>query len=111
MAKAKDFDSKVDERYEAMKPAFGELDEMTDSMLRTYCTVCVQIDEANERLKSEGFVVITEKGPRENLLVNIVHKLNADKARYFAPLKRVLNAREQASEDDLFAEADDFMGL
>lgn len=103
------FDEKVRERYERQRAAFGELDSMTEDMLATYCTVCVQIDELNERIKDEGYVVEDERGKlRENIAVNTVHKLNADKARYFAPLKRALTKQaDEAAADDL----DDFLGL
>lgn len=103
------FDEKVAERYERQRAAFADIDDMTADMLKTYCTVCVQIDELNERIKDEGYVVRDERGKlRENIAVNTVHKLNADKARYFAPLKRALSKQaDEAAADDL----DDFLGL
>lgn len=103
------FDEKVAERYERHRAAFGELDDMTADMLMTYCTVCVQIDELNERIKEEGYLVVDERGKlRENIAVNTVHKLNSDKARYFTPLKRALTKQaDAAAQDDL----DEFIGL
>lgn len=103
------FDEKVEERYERQRAAFGELDDMTQDMLRTYCTICVQIDELNARIKEEGYIVTDELGKaRENIAVNTVHKLNADKARYFAPLKRALTKQaDEAVLDDM----DEFIGL
>lgn len=103
-----DFDEKVSERYEKCSAAFTSLDELTADMLRTYCLVCVQIDDLNETIAKEGYMVETEKGLKENPYVNTVHKLNADKARYFAPLKRALSKQaDEAVEDDM----DAFLGL
>lgn len=103
------FDDKVRERYERQRAAFGELDDMTADMLMTYCTVCVQIDELNGRIRDEGYIVPDERGRmRENIAVNTVHKLNADKARYFAPLKRALTKQaDEAVADDM----DEFLGI
>lgn len=94
--------------YDKAAPAFGDsLDEPTRSMLKSYCLISVQVDELNERIEKEGYLVDEGKGARENPLVNIVHKMNADKARYFAPLKRVL--REEGNLES-FEKADKFMG-
>lgn len=97
------FDEKVNERYKRHRQAFSEIDDMSEDMLRTYCTICVQIDELNEQIKKEGYIVKDERGKlRENIAVNTVHKLNADKARYFAPLKRALTKQiDSEVEDDL----------
>lgn len=98
------FADRVDAMYGRMAVAFTELDDMTSSMLRSYCVICAQIDDLNERIEDEGYFVDTPKGPKENPAVNTVHKLNADKARYFAPLKRYLakdreGALDKAMED------------
>ncbi len=114
MAKAKrsDFDKKVSDMYAAMEPQFREPDEPTKSMLRTYCVVCAQIDELNEAIMAQGYMVDDGKGGmKENPAVNTVHKLNADKARYYAPLKRALREQEGACEDDKYASDDEFMGF
>lgn len=112
----KEFDKRVTKRYESMREEFDKLDAMSASMLRSYCVVCEQIDDLNSRIKTEGYFVDTDKGPKENPAVNTVHKLNADKARYFAPLKRVLVRQEAAddaaaAEEAAKAEMDAFLGL
>ena len=106
------FNKKVAAMYASMEPAFREPDEPTKSMLRTYCVVCVQIDELNDAIMSQGYMVDEGKGgQKENPAVNTVHKLNADKARYYAPLKRALREQEGAGDDDRFEADDDFMGF
>lgn len=100
----------INERYEAMLPEFGKkIDEPTREMLRSYCTLCVQVDELNARIEREGYMIEVGGQLKENPCVNTVHKLNADKARYFAPLKRVMRELESDSTDR-FADDDDFMG-
>ena len=113
MQPRKEFDAKVDEIYDRMSKDFKELDEPTKSMLRTYCVVCAQVDELNDRVQREGYMVEDTRhgGLRENPCVNTVHKLNADKARYFAPLKRVLREQAGAEDDERFEADDEFMGL
>lgn len=103
------FEYRVDQRFQAMFAKFTDLDEMTVDMLRTYCITCVQIDELNDMIQDEGYFLIDPKGKLiEHPAVNTMHKLNADKARYFAPLKRHLNKQaDQTNEDEL----DSFLGL
>ena len=105
----KDFNERVDERYKAMFAKFTDLDDMTQDMLRTYCITCVQIDELNDIIQDEGYLITDIKGKLiEHPAVNTMHKLNADKARYFAPLKRHLTKQvDEAVEDEL----DSFIGL
>ena len=105
----KSFDVRVDERYNTMFAKFTDLDEMTQDMLRTYCITCVQIDELNDIIQDEGYLITDIKGKLiEHPAVNTMHKLNADKARYFAPLKRHLTKQvDEAVEDEL----DSFIGL
>lgn len=99
----KDFDERVQARFDSMFAAYTDLDDMTKDMLRTYCITCVQIDDLNEMVLREGYMI---KGPKGNLIehpaVNTMHKLNADKARYFAPLKRHLSKQVEESVDDNF---------
>lgn len=97
------FDERVDERYKKMFAKFTDLDDMTEDMLRTYCITCVQIDDLNGMIQSEGYLITDPKGKLiEHPAVNTMHKLNADKARYFAPLKRHLTKQvdEAVEEDD-----------
>lgn len=103
------FDERVDMRFDAMFSKFADLDEMTTDMLRTYCITCVQIDDLNDMIQDQGYLIEDHKGKLvEHPAVNTMHKLNADKARYFAPLKRHLTKQgEQAVEDDM----DNFLGL
>lgn len=103
------FEERVDERYDKMFAKFADLDDMTQDMLRTYCITCVQIDDLNDMIQDEGYFI---EGPKGNMVehpaVNTMHKLNADKARYFAPLKRHLTKQaDQAVEDEL----DSFLGI
>lgn len=112
VVKREEFDEKVSEMYALMEPQFRDPDEPTKSMLRTYCVVCVQINDLNDEIMSQGYMVDDGKGgKKENPAVNTVHKLNADKARYYAPLKRALREQEGAEEDDRFESDDEFMGL
>ena len=103
------FDERVEMRFDAMFSKFTDLDDMTRDMLRTYCITCVQIDDLNDMIQAEGYLIEDPKGKMiEHPAVNTMHKLNADKARYFAPLKRHLTKQgEQAVEDDM----DSFLGL
>lgn len=103
------FDERVDERFDAMFAKFTDLDDMTKDMLRTYCITCVQIDDLNEMIQKEGYLIEDLKGKLiEHPAVNTMHKLNADKARYFAPLKRHLAKQvDEAVEDEL----DAFLGM
>lgn len=93
------FDTKVKMLYETMSKAFSELDDMTASMLRSYCVTCIQVDEITARIKKEGYFIDTPKGPKENPAINTLHKLNSDKARYFTPLKRFLNKQTEGAAD------------
>lgn len=103
------FDERVDLRFQAMFAKFTDLDDMTTDMLRTYCITCVQIDDLNDMVQEEGYLIHDIKGKLiEHPAVNTLHKLNADKARYFAPLKRHLTKQvDQTNEDEL----DSFLGL
>ena len=93
------FDTKVKMLYESMSKAFTELDDMTASMLRSYCVTCIQVDEITARIKKEGYFIDTPKGKKENPAINTLHKLNSDKARYFTPLKRFLNKQTEGAVD------------
>ena len=109
MTDAITFDDRVSERYDAMFAKFTDLDTMTQDMLRTYCITCVQIDDLNEMVQEEGYLIHDIKGKLiEHPAVNTLHKLNADKARYFAPLKRHLTKQvDEAADDDM----DAFLGM
>lgn len=104
-----EFEARVNERYDKMFAKFSDLDAMTQDMLRTYCITCVQIDDLNDMVQEKGYFIADSKDRMvENPAVNTLHKLNADKARYFAPLKRHLTKQiDEAVEDDL----DGFIGL
>lgn len=93
------FETKVDRLYDSMRKAFSELDELTASMLRSYCVTCIQVDEITARIKDEGYFIDTPKGKKENPAINTLHKLNSDKARYFTPLKRFLNKQTEGAVD------------
>lgn len=99
------------EYYERMLPEFGEIDEPTRSVLHSYALTCCQIDEVNRRLTKEGLLIETERGTRENPAVSTLHKLNADKARYYTPLKRVLDRHRSEAEENAYGQDDEFMGF
>lgn len=108
------FDKEAEELYNSYVSAFAEDSEgITLSMLKTYCIVCAQINELNARIKKEGYMIRDEAGKlKENPVVNTVHKLNADKARYYAPLKRILNKQhDEAVAASLDDDLDNFLGL
>lgn len=106
--KPKTFDEKVETLHTRFKADFSDMDEVTSDMLMNYCVVCVQIEELNEIIRAEGYLVEDSKGiPREHPCINTAHKLTADKARYFTALKRILNKQEDESADDI----DEFLGL
>lgn len=110
MAKRKpdEFEARVQELHDRFKAEFNTLDEVTSDMLMSYCVVCAQVEELNEIIKREGYLVPDSKGvKREHPCVNTAHKLTADKARYFTALKRILNKQEQDTDEDI----DDFLGL
>lgn len=98
-----DFNERADRRYTTLAALFTGLDELTADLLWSYCVVSEQVDDLNARIEKEGYFVRTEKGLKENPVVNTVHKLNADKARFFAPLKRSLSKQAVSTEDDLDA--------
>lgn len=79
------------EKYEAYAPVFGDgLDAFTNEILTGFCMTCAQIEVLNEEIADEGLVIETEKGPKENPKLNIVHKRETDKARAATYLRRVL---------------------
>lgn len=94
--------------YEQCKGDLEGINPMTDEMLREFCRLKDNIDELNGRLESEGWLVRDEKKGtmKENPLVNIIHKLNADKARYFAQLRIALD-KQGINPTDM----DEFIGL
>lgn len=104
-----EFEARVNERYDKMFAKFTDLDAMTQDMLRTYCITCVQIDDLNDMVQEKGYFIVDSKDRMaENPAVNTLHKLNADKARYFAPLKRHLTKQvDEEAEDDM----DEFLGI
>lgn len=99
------------EYYEEMLAEFGEIDEPTRNMLYSYALTCCQIDDVNKTLFKEGLLIETERGARENPAVVTLHKLNADKARYYAPLKKVLDKKKAEAADASFENDDEFMGF
>lgn len=99
------------EYYEQMLPEFGEIDEATRSILYSYALTCCQVDDLNKRISKEGLLVQGERGIMENPAVGTLHKLNADKARYYTPLKRVLDKKGTMSESERFERDDAFMGF
>lgn len=109
MTQEQTFDERVGERYDKMFAKFTDLDAMTQDMLRTYCITCVQIDDLNDMVQNQGYLITDIKGKLiEHPAVNTLHKLNADKARYFAPLKRHLTKQvDEAADDDM----DAFLGI
>ncbi len=111
MAKRTNIEENAQALYEKMKPEFGDIDQPTDSMLKSYTLICAQVDNLNARLAREGFTVSDGKTKRENPIVGTLHKLNADKARYYTPLKRVLNKQKEESSDSSFEADDEFMGF
>lgn len=91
------------QKYEEYAPVFGDrLDAFTNEILRGFCMTCAQIEVLNEEIASEGLVVETEKGPKENPKLNIVHKRETDKARAATYLRRVLvdNGSDEPSMAD-----------
>lgn len=103
------FDEKVGALHERFAREFNDLDEVTSDMLRSYCVVCVQVEDLNEIVRREGYLVEDSKGvPREHPCINTAHKLTADKARYFTALKRILNKQDEEGEAEDF---DAFLGL
>jgi hypothetical protein len=79
------------EKYESYAPVFGDgLDAFTNEILKGFCMTCAQIEVLNEEIAREGLVIETEKGPKENPKLNIVHKRETDKARAATYLRRVL---------------------
>ena len=81
----------ADSKYEDYAPVFGDgLDAFTNEILRGFCMTCAQIEVLNDEIASEGLVLFTEKGPKENPKLNIVHKRETDKARAATYLRRVL---------------------
>lgn len=90
-------------KYEEYAPVFGDgLDAFTNEILTGFCMTCAQIEVLNEEIASEGLVVETEKGPKENPKLNIVHKRETDKARAATYLRRVLvdNGSDEPSMAD-----------
>lgn len=81
----------ADEKYGKYAPVFGDsLDAFTNEILSGFCMTCAQIEVLNEEIAEEGLVIATEKGPKENPKLNIVHKRETDKARAATYLRRVL---------------------
>lgn len=99
------------EYYEQMLPEFGEIDEATRSILYSYALTSCQVDDLNKRISREGLLIQGERGIMENPAVGTLHKLNADKARYYTPLKRVLDKKGTMSESERFERDDAFMGF
>lgn len=99
------------EYYEQMLPEFGEIDEATRSILYSFALTCCQVDDLNRRISKDGMLMETDRGLRENPAVATLHKLNADKARYYTPLKRVLDKKGAMSESERFERDDEFMGF
>ena len=109
MTHDKSFDARVNDRYDKMFAKFTDLDEMTEDMLRTYCITCVQIDDLNDMVQKDGYLIKDHKDKLvEHPAVNTMHKLNADKARYFVPLKRHLTKQVDQTNEGEF---DSFIGL
>lgn len=94
--------------YEQCKEKLEGINPMTDEMLREFCRLKDNIDALNMQLDQEGWLIYDEKkeAMKENPLVNIIHKLNADKARYFAQLRIALDKQGVSASD-----MDDFLGL
>ena len=93
----------ADIKYADYSPVFGDgLDAFTNEILRGFCMTCAQIEVLNEEIAREGLVVDTEKGPKENPKLNIVHKRETDKARAATYLRRVLvdNGSDEPSMAD-----------
>jgi len=81
----------ADSKYEEYAPVFGDgLDAFTNEILRGFCVTCAQIEVLNDEIAREGLVIETEKGPKENPKLNIVHKRETDKARAATYLRRIL---------------------
>lgn len=104
---------RADELYKVMLADFGDkpLDDATDSMLRSYTLTTAQCDMLNEQILRDGTMIRTQKGVVEHPAVGTLHKLNADKARFYTPIKRELNKREKEAVGDTFASDDEFMGF
>ena len=111
MARPKALAVKTQELYEEMLPEFGDVDEPTKKMLFSYCLTCCQLDNLNKQLASEGLLIEVNGKMKEHPAVATIHKLNSDKARYYTPLKRVLDKREVKNADELFGADDEFMGF
>ena len=93
----------ADSKYAEYKPVFGDgLDAFTNEILRGFCMTCAQIEVLNEEIAKEGLVIETDKGPKENPKLNIVHKRETDKARAATYLRRVLvdNGSDEPSMAD-----------
>lgn len=102
---------KAKDLYMEMLPEFGEIDSPTQKMLYSYCLTCCQLDDLNKQLIEEGLIIEINGKQKENPAVATIHKLNSDKARYYTPLKRVLDKKEVKTADDMFDADDEFMGF
>lgn len=99
--------------YTKMRPNLGDdpIDEITDSLLESYTLTCAQLDILNAQVARDGMHVRTAKGMVEHPMVNTIHKLNADKSRFFTPLKRIMDKRAKEAADNAFGSDDEFMGF
>lgn len=108
MAKAVEFDKRVDARFKRLSALFKDMDELTADNLLSYCVVCEQLDDANDLVQREGYFVMLGNHQKENPAIGTAHKLNSDKMRYATWLKRVLNKQDEETADEDIAA---FLGI
>lgn len=89
------------DKFNSLKHVFGkDLDSFTREVLLGFCETCAQIDVLNERIATEGLLIETPKGMKENPAVNTKHKLEADKTRAATYLRRTLRESAANGEED-----------
>lgn len=101
----KSTDTRVDEIMEEMEQYLDELDEpkrtLTEDMLQMYWWFAVQLDDLKTKVEEEGAVIETEKGPKENVAINVIHKMSTKKSEYYTKVMRVLGSGAKDKMDEL----------
>lgn len=93
----------VEETMEKMEQYLSQLPDheriMVEGMLERYCWYDAVFKDAQEHINSEGSVVDTEKGMRENPYVNVAHKYSARASDHFSKIMRVFKNALESEED------------
>lgn len=93
---------RINKMCDDMCAGYGSMPEEMQMLFRdmamTYCWFAVTCDDLQKKIDREGVLIETEKGPKENPAVGVLHKMSARKHEYFS---KIQTAQRRVTDDEV----------